>query len=103
MLLGQLQQRQQLAQLAERPLLPISMTNVKEALSNWLENMKDAEGSKQYGDQLKALLPNFSDNALLAEINAMSGLFTKKSYWVFLGDGAAYDIAYGGIDHVLAR
>jgi pyruvate-ferredoxin/flavodoxin oxidoreductase len=64
--------------------------------------MKDAEGSKQYGDQLKALLPNYSDNALLAEINAMSGLFTKKSYWVFLGDGAAYDIAYGGIDHVLA-
>jgi pyruvate-ferredoxin/flavodoxin oxidoreductase len=55
-----------------------------------------------YGDQLKALLPNFSDNALLAEINTMSGLFTKKSYWVFLGDGAAYDIAYGGIDHVLA-
>jgi pyruvate-ferredoxin/flavodoxin oxidoreductase len=32
----------------------------------------------------------------------MSGCFTKKSYWVFLGDGAAYDIAYGGIDHVLA-
>jgi pyruvate-ferredoxin/flavodoxin oxidoreductase len=31
-----------------------------------------------------------------------SRLFTKKSYWVFLGDGAAYDIAYGGLDHVLA-
>jgi pyruvate-ferredoxin/flavodoxin oxidoreductase len=42
-------------------------------------------GIRKYGDQLKALLPNFSDNALLAEINAMSGLFTKKSYWVFLG------------------
>jgi pyruvate-ferredoxin/flavodoxin oxidoreductase len=32
----------------------------------------------------------------------MSKLFTKKSYWIFLGDGAAYDIAFGGIDHVLA-
>ena len=31
-----------------------------------------------------------------------SNLFTKKSYWVFAGDGAAYDIAFGGIDHVLA-
>jgi hypothetical protein len=32
----------------------------------------------------------------------MAGLFAKKSYWVFCGDGAAYDIAFGGIDHVLA-
>ena len=32
----------------------------------------------------------------------MSNLFTKPSFWVFLGDGAAYDIGYGGIDHVLS-
>ena len=32
----------------------------------------------------------------------MSNLFTKKSFWVFLGDGAAYDIGFGGLDHVLA-
>ena len=32
----------------------------------------------------------------------MSNLFTKKSFWVIAGDGAAYDIAFGGIDHVLA-
>ena len=36
------------------------------------------------------------------KFSAMSKLFTKKSYWVFLGDGAAYDIAFGGLDHVLA-
>jgi pyruvate-ferredoxin/flavodoxin oxidoreductase len=102
MLLGQLQQRGKLAQLAETAIASDIDAEVKEALSNWLANMKDAEGSRQYGDQLKALLPKYSDNDLLAEINTMSGLFTKKSYWVFLGDGAAYDIAYGGIDHVLA-
>ena len=32
----------------------------------------------------------------------MSKLFTKKSYWIFVGDGAAYDIGFGGIDHVLS-
>jgi pyruvate-ferredoxin/flavodoxin oxidoreductase len=42
------------------------------------------------------------DSPLLKEIGALSMLFSKKSYWVFTGDGAAYDIAYGGIDHVLA-
>jgi pyruvate-ferredoxin/flavodoxin oxidoreductase len=102
MLLGHLQQRKKLAQLAETAIASDIDAEVKEALSNWLANMKDAQGSKQYGDQLKALLPKYSDNALLTQINGMSGLFTKKSYWVFLGDGAAYDIAYGGIDHILA-
>ncbi len=102
MLLGQLQQRNKLAQMAEAAIASGIDAEVKEALSNWLANMRDAQGSKQYGDQLKALLPKYSDNDLLRKINAMSGFFTKKSYWVFLGDGAAYDIAYGGIDHILA-
>jgi pyruvate-ferredoxin/flavodoxin oxidoreductase len=102
MLMGQMQQRARLAKLAEEAIGSVVDAGVKEALSGWLANMKDAVLSKQYGDQLKALLPKFKDNALLAEINTMAGLFTKKSYWVFLGDGAAYDIAYGGIDHILA-
>jgi pyruvate-ferredoxin/flavodoxin oxidoreductase len=64
--------------------------------------MKDAEGSKKFGDQLKALLPDYKDNPVLCEIADMSLLFTKKSYWIFLGDGSAYDISFGGLDHVMA-
>jgi pyruvate-ferredoxin/flavodoxin oxidoreductase len=75
---------------------------IKDAMKGWLENMKDPDGSKKYGDQLKDLLPKQQDNALLKEIATMSKLFTKKSYWVFVGDGSAYDISFGGIDHVLA-
>ena len=67
-----------------------------------LDNFKDAQGSRQYGDQLKALLSQQNGNKLLAEIAAYARLFTKKSYWVFAGDGAAYDIGFGGIDHVMA-
>ena len=102
MLLGHIQQRAKLVQLVERAIDSDIDGEVKEALSNWLAHAKDANGSKQYGDLLKALLPKYSENELLTEINAKSGLFTKRSYWVFLGDGAAYDIAYGGIDHILA-
>jgi pyruvate-ferredoxin/flavodoxin oxidoreductase len=102
MLMGQLQQRARLAQLAEQAVAGDIDAGVKQALSDWRANMKDPEGSRKYGDALKALLPKFSGDALLAEINSMADLFTKKSYWVFCGDGAAYDIAYGGIDHVLA-
>jgi pyruvate-ferredoxin/flavodoxin oxidoreductase len=102
MLMGQLQQRSGLADLAEQALSTDIDSEVKEALSGWLTHMKNPEGSRKYGDQLKALLPKYKDNELLAKINGMSGMFTKKSYWVFCGDGAAYDIAFGGIDHVLA-
>ncbi len=102
MFIGQVQQRARLADLAQEAVAAGVDDEVKAALSGWLANMKDAQLSKQYGDQLKTLLPKYKDNALLAEINSMSSLFTKRSYWVFLGDGAAYDIAYGGIDHILA-
>lgn len=75
---------------------------MKDALSGWLDNAKDPEGSRKYSDILKQLMPEMTDNSLLAEINANSRLFTKKSYWIFLGDGSAYDISFGGLDHVMA-
>jgi pyruvate-ferredoxin/flavodoxin oxidoreductase len=102
MLLATLTHRKKLVQLMEQATKTDLDPSLKEAMTGWLGNMKDAAGSRKYGDQLKALLPRYKGNVLLEEISGMSGLFTKKSFWVFLGDGAAYDIAYGGIDHVLA-
>ncbi|MBN1932302.1 MAG: pyruvate:ferredoxin (flavodoxin) oxidoreductase [Desulfobacterales bacterium] len=102
MLLGHFQQRSRLAGLIQNALATDIDAEVKQALQGLLDNFKDAKGSKTYGDQLKALLPKYPDNALLQEILGYKMLFTKKSYWVFLGDGAAYDIAFGGLDHVLA-
>jgi pyruvate-ferredoxin/flavodoxin oxidoreductase len=102
MLLGNRQQREKLAQMVREALETDIPQNLKDAMDGWLKNMKDPEGSRTYGDQLKALLPDHPDNPLLSKINSMSKLFTKKSFWIFVGDGAAYDIAYGGIDHVLA-
>jgi pyruvate-ferredoxin/flavodoxin oxidoreductase len=100
--LGQLQQRKRLAGLVVEALATDIPQELKDALQGWLDNAKDAAGSKKYGDQLKAMLPTYKENALLTEILGYQKLFTKKSYWVFLGDGAAYDIAYGGLDHVMA-
>jgi len=103
MFLGALQQRRKLAERAKEALTDGTVPQeVKDALSGWLDNMQDAEGSRKYGDRLKALLAGHRDNPLLNEIAALSKLFTKKSYWIFVGDGAAYDIGFGGIDHVLS-
>lgn len=102
MFLGHLQQRRRLAELMEQCLNEDIAQEIQDAMRGWLENRKDPEGSKTYGDQLKKLLAGPNGNPRLKEIAAMSRLFTKKSYWVFAGDGAAYDIAFGGIDHVMA-
>jgi pyruvate-ferredoxin/flavodoxin oxidoreductase len=102
MYLGIFQQRRQLADLARRTIAGEAPADVKAALQGWLDHMQDPDGSRRFGDQLKALLPTHAKNPLLADIHRMANLFTKKSFWVFLGDGAAYDIGFGGLDHVLA-
>jgi pyruvate-ferredoxin/flavodoxin oxidoreductase len=76
---------------------------LKEAMSAWLEGMNDAKASREAGDKMAALLEKTgtSDKAL-AQILSMRDLFTKKSIWAVGGDGWAYDIGYGGLDHVMA-
>ncbi len=102
MFLGALQQRRKLADRVKEALGTDLPQDLKEVLTGWLENSDDPSQSKAYGDRLKALLPARSENPLLAEIFSYAKMFTKKSYWIFAGDGSAYDISFGGIDHVLA-
>ncbi len=79
-----------------------------DACKAWIEGKDCADASKAAGDKLKELLPTAIEKAtgetkaLLEEIYAGADLFTKKSIWIFGGDGWAYDIGYGGVDHVLA-
>ena len=77
---------------------------LKTALQGWLDNKEDAEGSRKYGEDVLALLDEVHalDCGLAHELAEMADLFTKKSVWIFGGDGWAYDIGYGGLDHVLA-
>jgi len=103
MFLGVFQQRRQLAETVRKALEAADVpAAVKTPLQGWLENMQDPAASRTFGDQLKELLPKHAGHPLLAEIHRAAKLFTKKSFWVFLGDGAAYDIGFGGVDHVMA-
>ncbi|WP_320170882.1 pyruvate:ferredoxin (flavodoxin) oxidoreductase [Maridesulfovibrio sp.] len=73
------------------------------AMKGWIENKDDAEQSLEYGTQLRELLAVEADtHELLLEIEEQEDIFTKKSIWCFGGDGWAYDIGFGGLDHVLA-
>lgn len=73
----------------------------KEAMRLWLENREDAEGSKVASAKLVTALETENDD-LAKELLALKQYFVKKSVWIFGGDGWAYDIGFGGLDHVIA-
>ncbi|MCD4742016.1 MAG: pyruvate:ferredoxin (flavodoxin) oxidoreductase [Desulfobacteraceae bacterium] len=87
---------------AEQALETDIPSNIKDALKGWISGMNNAAESKKYGLLLKDLLKEETSNDLLKQIYEDNKLFIKKSHWVFGGDGWAYDIGFGGIDHVLA-
>lgn len=83
--------------------VPDSVKVMKPALSKWAENIDDPDLSRAAGDEIKKLLTETSeDHALVTSLKQNADMLTKKSVWVFGGDGWAYDIGYGGLDHVLA-
>ena len=74
-----------------------------EALKAWQEVADLGDESRAASEKVVAELEKCADcSALYAEILAKKDLLTKKSVWIFGGDGWAYDIGYGGLDHVLA-
>ena len=74
---------------------------LKEAATAWLENRKDTEGSKTAAAAYIAELEK-SDCETAKAVLADKAYLTKKTFWIFGGDGWAYDIGFGGLDHVLA-
>ena len=75
--------------------------DVKAAGKAWIDARKDAEASKTTAAAYIAALEACGcDKAKV--ILADKSFLTKKSFWIFGGDGWAYDIGFGGLDHVLA-
>ena len=77
-----------------------------EQFKAWIEGMEDADASKKAAAEIFGLLDKKPENEkaaeLLEKIKELKDFLIKRSVWVFGGDGWAYDIGYGGLDHVLA-
>lgn len=78
----------------------------KAALEGWLEHKDEGEASKKAGAEVLKFvdtdLGNDEANGLMARLRSLKDHLVKKSVWIFGGDGWAYDIGFGGLDHVLA-
>ena len=75
--------------------------NLKEACQEWIAQKNNAAGSRTASEKVLPLLEK-ETTPLAKELVALKQYFVKKSIWMFGGDGWAYDIGYGGLDHVIA-
>lgn len=75
----------------------------KEAFQEWIEGKDDADKSRAAAEKIIPLVESAKDNCeYCAKIAEFKDYLIKRSQWIIGGDGASYDIGYGGLDHVIA-
>ena len=101
MYLGIEQMKTRIVELADACINSNVSQELKDLLTEWLSAKEDGEKTKVIADQLLPLLEK-AGTPEAKEIIKLKKYLVKASVWAFGGDGWAYDIGYGGVDHVLA-
>lgn len=96
------QRRAKLSNLLEEVLAGSYSAELKSAAQHWLDSQDNGETSKEAAAVLKKAIEAEKSDALVQQLVDMEDVYIKKSVWIVGGDGWAYDIGYGGVDHVLA-
>ena len=78
-------------------------TEFKEAAQQWIDGQNDADASKAADAALKPLIAEGAKAGCptCAQLKELDHYLVKRSQWIIGGDGASYDIGYGGLDHVI--
>ncbi len=75
----------------------------KELFQAWIDNQNDADKTKELAEKIIPMVEASKDSCpACATISGLSQFLVKRSQWIIGGDGASYDIGYGGLDHVIA-
>ena len=76
----------------------------KAAAQEWLDGKEDADASKAAAAKLNPMIEECASQGCetCIKLKELSHYFVKRSQWIIGGDGASYDIGYGGLDHVIA-
>ncbi len=103
MVLSTRQQRLRLAQEIRELVGETKDAALRQALLAWLEGIDDKEHTIELSDAVIEALKNCQETGeLIEKVRRAQDQLVKKSMWMYGGDGWAYDIGYGGLDHVLA-
>ena len=103
--LGADQQRNSLCMNIEEIAEKADDEKLKTAAVDWVAHFDDKESTKAVSEALKEALDSYKGSGVAAQVEFArenEKHLVKKSVWMFGGDGWAYDIGYGGLDHVLA-
>ena len=75
----------------------------KAIFQEWLDNCLDADKTKDIYERIVPMLEAAKDKCpICAQIYGLKQYIVKRSQWIIGGDGASYDIGYGGLDHVIS-
>ncbi|MBU5591127.1 pyruvate:ferredoxin (flavodoxin) oxidoreductase [Clostridium sp. MSJ-4] len=102
MYLGVRAMREKLAESVKSAMESGVSDNTKAVLADWLENINNGEGTRDRANRVIAALSQEKQNEFVKDVLGNKDFLVKRSHWIFGGDGWAYDIGYGGLDHVLA-
>ncbi len=75
--------------------------DVKALYKEWVENFNDGDKTRELSDKILEAIEH-SDNPADIKVRELGQYLVKRSQWIIGGDGASYDIGFGGLDHVIA-
>ena len=75
--------------------------DVKALYQEWIENFNDGDKTRELSDKILEAIEH-SDNPADIKVRELGQYLVKRSQWIIGGDGASYDIGFGGLDHVIA-
>ena len=81
-----------------------SCDEMKALAQEWIDNKDDADKTKEIAEKMKPFIAAGAEKGheLAKQLDELSHYLVKRSQWIIGGDGASYDIGYGGLDHVIA-
>ncbi len=105
MVLGNKKMKERVVILLQEACEKCDVTPEYKALAEeWIANREDADKTKEIAPKLKAEIDACAAKGceICKELQTLSHYLIKRSQWIIGGDGASYDIGYGGLDHVIA-
>jgi len=104
MALGNKKMKERVAKLLQQMIDGNASDEYKALAAEWIANCEDADKTKEIAPKLRACIAESAAKGcpVCKELQTLDHYLVKRSQWIIGGDGASYDIGYGGLDHVIA-
>ena len=104
MALGNKKMKERVAKLLQEMIDGNACDEYKALAQEWIDNKDDADKTKEIAPRLRELIAESAAKGcpVCKELQTLDHYLVKRSQWIIGGDGASYDIGYGGLDHVIA-